>query len=299
MEHTDSISTQKDTTGKLFVVATPIGNMEDITLRALRVLSEVDLIAAEDTRHTGRFLKHHQIEAHLMSCHEHNEEKRSEELIHRLKKGQNIALVSNAGTPSVSDPGYRLIQKSISEGIQVIPIPGVSAAIAALSVSGLPTDSFIFIGFAPRKQGKRQTLFQSLSTETRTLIFYESPRRILNVVKDLLINLGERKAVLAREITKLHEEFIRGSLSQIINQIKFKGEIKGECTLIVEGLTSEIQISEDDLQQDILKAMDQTGEKLSEVVKKIAERHGISRKKVYDLALKIKKTTMQTRDIFH
>jgi 16S rRNA (cytidine1402-2'-O)-methyltransferase len=299
MEHTDSISTQKEATGKLFVVATPIGNMEDITLRALRVLTEVDLIAAEDTRHTGKFLKHHQIDAHFISCHEHNEEKRSEELIQRIKKGQNIALVSNAGTPSVSDPGYRLIQKSISEGIQVIPIPGVSAAIAALCVSGLPTDSFIFIGFAPRKHGKRQTLFSSLSKETRTLIFYESPRRILNLVEDLLINLGERKAVLAREITKLHEEFIRGNLSQIKNHIKLKGEIKGECTLIVEGLAFEIQISADDLQQEILQAMDQPGERLSEVVKKIAARHGISRTRVYETAIKLKKTNKQTREVFH
>ncbi len=289
MEHDGSISNKKEAAGKLFVVATPIGNMEDITLRALRVLSEVDLIAAEDTRHTGKFLKHHQIDARFISCHEHNEEKRSDELIQRLKKGQNIALVSNAGTPSVSDPGYRLIQKSISEGIQVIPVPGVSAAITALCVSGLPTDSFIFVGFAPRKQGKRQTLFSNLSKETRTLIFYESPRRILNLVEDLLLILGERKAVLAREITKLHEEFIRGNLSQIINHIKFKGEIKGECTLVVEGLVSETEISEDVIEQDILHAMNQPEENLSGVVKKIAGRHGISRKRVYDLALKLKK----------
>jgi 16S rRNA (cytidine1402-2'-O)-methyltransferase len=287
MEHDASISNKKEAGGKLFVVATPIGNMEDITLRALRVLSEVDLIAAEDTRHTGKFLKHHQIDARYISCHEHNEEKRSDELIQRIKKGQNIALVSNAGTPSVSDPGYRLIQKSITEGIQVIPVPGVSAAIAALCVSGLPTDSFIFVGFAPRKQGKRQALFRNLSKETRTLIFYESPRRILNLVEDLLLNLGERKAVLAREITKLHEEFIRDNLSQIKNHIKFKGEIKGECTLVVEGFVSETEISEDVIEQDILHAMNQPGEKLSGVVKKIAGHHGISRKRVYDLALKL------------
>jgi 16S rRNA (cytidine1402-2'-O)-methyltransferase len=299
MEHADSVSPEKEVIGKLFIVATPIGNMEDITLRALRVLSEVDLIAAEDTRHTGKLLKHHKIDAHLISCHEHNEQKRSDELIDRLKRGQNIALVSNAGTPSVSDPGYRLIQKSISEGIEVVPIPGVSAAIAALSVSGLPTDSFIFIGFAPRKHGKRQTLFHSLSKEIRTLIFYESPRRLLNLVEDLLINLGERRAVLAREITKLHEEFIRGNLSQIRNHIKLKEEIKGECTLIVEGLTCEIQISEDDIQQEICHAMDQPGEKLSGVVKKIAQHYGISRKRVYDIALKLAKIKKQTKDIFH
>jgi 16S rRNA (cytidine1402-2'-O)-methyltransferase len=288
-------SGEKEPTGKLFVVATPIGNMEDITLRAIRVLSEVDLVAAEDTRHTGKFLKHHKIDVRLISCHEHNEEKRSNELIEHLKNGKNIALVSNAGTPSVSDPGYRLIQKSISNDIQVVPIPGVSAVITALSVSGLPTDSFVFIGFAPRKHGKRQTLFHSLSRETRTLIFYESPRRLLNLMEHLLINLGERKAVLARELTKLHEEFLRGNLSFIINKIKSRGELKGECTLLVEGLTSEIQISGDDLQQEIQHAMDQPGEKLSRVVKEIADRYGISRKKVYDLALELKKVNSQIK----
>ena len=295
MENTDAISVGSKVSGKLFVVATPIGNTEDITLRALRILSEVDLIAAEDTRHTGKFLKHHKIDARLISCHEHNEEKRSGELIERLQKGQNIALVSNAGTPSVSDPGYRLIQKCICQGITVIPIPGVSAAIAALSVSGLPTDSFIFLGFAPRKDGKRQALFHNLSKETRTLIFYESPRRILNLVENLLTDLGDRKAVLAREITKLHEEFIRGNLSQIKNHIKFKGEIKGECTLIVEGLRSDLQISEDELERKIRSAMDRPEKTLSAVVKETSEFYGISRKRIYDIALKLKKD----RDSFH
>jgi 16S rRNA (cytidine1402-2'-O)-methyltransferase len=295
MKPSASVSGEKESTGRLFVVATPIGNMEDITLRALRVLSEVDLVAAEDTRHTGKFLKHHKIDARLISCHEHNEEKRSNELIEQLKNGKNIALVSNAGTPTISDPGFRLIQKSISNDIQVIPIPGVSAAIAAISVSGLPTDSFIFIGFAPRKPGKRQTFFHSLSKETRTLIFYESPHRLVNLLENLFINLGERKAILARELTKLHEEFLRGSLSHIIHKIKSRGELKGECTLIVEGLTTEIKISDDNLQQEIQHAMDQPGQKLSRVVKEIAERYGISRKKVYDLALELKKVNSQIK----
>ncbi len=279
---------ENKTSGKLFVVATPIGNMEDITLRALRVFSEVDLIAAEDTRHTRNLLKYHKIDARLISCHEHNEEKRSHELIERLKKGQSIALVSNAGTPSISDPGYRLIQKSISEGIPVVPIPGISAVIAALCASGLPTDSFTFIGFAPRKPGKRQSFLQNLSKETRTLIFYESPRRLLNLVESLLFSLGDRRAVLAREITKIHEEFIRGNLSFISTEIKYRGELKGECTLIVEGLTAEIQISEDELQHKIRYALDQPGETLSGVVKKFAKYYGVSRSRVYDLAIKLK-----------
>jgi 16S rRNA (cytidine1402-2'-O)-methyltransferase len=288
MEHSISTLAQK-AMGTLFVVATPIGNMEDITLRALRIFSEVNLIAAEDTRHTGKFLKHHKINAHLISCHEHNEEKRSDELVELLKKGQNIALVSNAGTPSVSDPGYRLIQKSISEDIRVIPIPGASAAISALSVSGLPTDSFTFIGFAPRKHGKRSSLFNNLSRETRTLIFYESPRRLLNLMEDLLINFGDRKAVLAREITKIHEEFLRGSLSYIKDRINSREKIKGECTLIVEGFTSETKISDDELQQEIRQAINQSGEKLSGIVKEIAGRYGLPRSRVYNLALQLKK----------
>jgi 16S rRNA (cytidine1402-2'-O)-methyltransferase len=288
MEHTISTPLQK-AMGTLFVIATPIGNMEDITLRALRILSEVNLIAAEDTRHTGKFLKHHKINAHLISCHEHNEEKRSDELVELLKKGQNIALVSNAGTPSVSDPGYRLIQKSISEDIRVTPIPGASAAISALSVSGLATDSFTFIGFAPRKHGKRSSLFNNLSRETRTLIFYESPRRLLNLMEDLLMNFGDRKAVLAREITKIHEEFLRGSLSNIKDRINSREKIKGECTLIVEGFTSEKEISDDELQQEIRQAIHQSGERLSGIVKEIAGRYGLSRSRVYNLALKLKK----------
>ncbi|MFO8086068.1 MAG: 16S rRNA (cytidine(1402)-2'-O)-methyltransferase [Desulfobacterales bacterium] len=283
-------STGKHCPGKLFVVATPIGNMEDITLRALRLLVEVDLIAAEDTRHTGKLLKYHKISTKLVSCHEHNEEKRSEELIAKMKSGHNIALVSNAGTPAVSDPGYRLIQKSVSENIEVVPVPGASSVIAALSVSGLPTDSFVFIGFAPRKRGKRRSFLADLENEIRTIIFFESPHRLLNLVEDLLLTLGDRRAVLAREITKLHEEFIRGNLSQLKRQIESKGELKGECTLLIEGRPFERQVvSEQNIRKEILALLDEPGEKLSGAVKKIAERLGVSRKMVYDLALKMKK----------
>jgi 16S rRNA (cytidine1402-2'-O)-methyltransferase len=264
--------------------------MEDITLRALRILAEADLIAAEDTRHTGKLLKYHKISTKLVSCHEHNEEKRSEELIAKMKSGHNIALVSNAGTPAVSDPGYRLIQKSVSENIEVVPVPGASSVIAALSVSGLPTDSFVFIGFAPRKRGKRRSFLANLENETRTIIFFESPHRLLNLVEDLLLTLGDRRAVLAREITKLHEEFIRGNLSHLKQQIEFKGEIKGECTLLIEGTTAGTStLSEQDIQAELLSVLDEPGEKLSAAVKKIAKRLGVSRKMVYDQALKIKK----------
>ncbi len=290
MNQSDSISTRKQSCGKLFVVATPIGNMEDITLRALRVLGDVHLIAAEDTRHTGKFLKHHKIVSRLVSCHEHNEAQRSEELIEKMKAGHDIALVSNAGTPAVSDPGYRLIQKSIAENIEIVPVPGVSSVIAALCVSGLPSDAFVFIGFVSKKQGKRRKLLKDLEKESRTLIFFESPHRLLNLVEDLLLIMGERRAVLAREITKLHEEFIRGNLSQLKSQLKLKGKIKGECTLLVEGNPSQREIvSEHEIQKAIMDVMDESGEKLSGAVKIIADQLSISKKKVYEQALKLKK----------
>lgn len=290
MNQCQPVSSGKQLAGRLFVVATPIGNMEDITLRALRVLSHVDLIAAEDTRHTGNLLRYHKIVSRLISCHEHNEEKRSDELIARMKAGHDIALVSNAGTPVVSDPGYRLIQKSIFEGIDVIPVPGPSSVIASLSASGLPTDSFTFIGFVPRKQGKRRSFLDDLGKETRTMIFFESPHRLLNLAEDLISALGDRRSVLAREITKIHEEFIRCNLSQLKSKIQSKGDIKGECTLLVEGLISERQtLTEHEIRKEILEILDDPGEKLSGTVKKIAKKLGISRKKVYDQALKLKK----------
>ena len=214
--------------GMLYVVATPIGNREDITLRALNILREADLIAAEDTRKSGNFLAHYQIKNRLISFHEHNEKKRTPELIAKLLGGTTIALVSNAGTPSVSDPGYRLIEAAIANKIAVTPIPGVTAATAAMSVSGLPTDSFVFIGFAPKKKGKRLKFLTGLSAEPRPLIFYESPKRILSLIEEIFSCMGDRNAVLAREMTKLHEEFVRGSVSQILTTIRARPVFKGE-----------------------------------------------------------------------
>ncbi|MCK4988264.1 MAG: 16S rRNA (cytidine(1402)-2'-O)-methyltransferase, partial [Desulfobacterales bacterium] len=206
--------------GVLYVVATPIGNREDITLRALNILRDVDLIAAEDTRKTGNLLAHYQIKNRLISFHEHNEKKRTPEIIGKLLDGISIALVSNAGTPSISDPGYRLIEAAIANKITVSPIPGVSAATAAMSVSALPTDSFVFIGFLPRKKAKRQQFLNELAVEPRPVIFYESPKRILTLLEEIISCMGDRPAVLAREMTKLHEEFIRGSVSEILKTLK-------------------------------------------------------------------------------
>ena len=202
-----SDSDKKKNNGVLYVVATPIGNREDITLRALNILRDVDLIAAEDTRKTGKLLAFYQIKNRLISFHEHNEKKRTPEMIAKLLKGVSIALVSNAGTPSVSDPGYRLLKAAIANHITVSPIPGASAVTAAMSVAGLPTDSFVFIGFAPKKKGKRLKFLAELSAEPRSLVFYESPQRILALLEEIISCMNDRNAMLAREMTKLHEEF--------------------------------------------------------------------------------------------
>ena len=192
-------------TGELYVVTTPIGNMEDITIRALKTLAQVDLVAAEDTRHTGKLLEHHGIKNNLISYHEHNEKARTPVLIHRLKAGSSIALVTNAGTPTVSDPGYRLVKEAIANDTRVIPIPGVSAVITAVSAAGLPTDAFVFAGFPARKKSKRLEQLKALAHDNKTLIFYESPGRILSLMEEIMSVMGNRYCVLCREMTKLHE----------------------------------------------------------------------------------------------
>jgi 16S rRNA (cytidine1402-2'-O)-methyltransferase len=229
-------SSFNETKGTLYIVSTPIGNMEDITLRALRILKEVDLIAAEDTRRTGLLLKHFGIQAPLTSYFEGNELKKREFILAKLKEGKNVALVSDAGTPGISDPGFRLIQLAIENQISIVPIPGPSAVITALSVSGLPTDAFLFQGFLPHKSKKRRDLLKELEEVRETLIFYESPHRFSETLKDILEILGDREIVLTRELTKVYEEIMRGKVSQIQNMIGER-KLKGEITLVVEGKT--------------------------------------------------------------
>jgi len=279
--------------GILYVVATPIGNSEDITLRALRILETVDIVAAEDTRVAGRLLSHHQIRNPMISYHEHNEDERAPQLIHRLTQGESVALVSNAGTPSVSDPGYRLIKAAVAQNIRVVPIPGVSAAISALSASGLPTDRFVFIGFLPKKPGKRKKELSDLSTEKGTILFYESPRRIVDLMEALISLFGDRYSVLSREMTKPHEEFIRGQLSDIIYDLNQRPAIKGECTLLVSGAENTETVSIDTVADELRTLIIKDEHALSVIVKAVSKKYNISKKIVYDKALEIDRTKDQ------
>jgi 16S rRNA (cytidine1402-2'-O)-methyltransferase len=276
-------------TGVLYVVATPIGNMDDITLRALSILGQVDLIAAEDTRHTGKLLAHHKVKGRLIAYHEHNEAKRTPDLLGRLKSGESVALVSNAGTPSVSDPGYRLVNAAIASEINVMPIPGVSAAVSALSVAGLPTDAFVFIGFAAKKKARRLTQLEELAHETRTVIFYESPRRIMSFLKEIIEAMGDRQGVLCREMTKMHEEFIRGQMSEIHRRLKARPTVKGECTLLIRGNLETSAVSMETVRNEISKQFESGIGSLSEMAKSIAKKYGLPKNKVYEEALKLKR----------
>ena len=221
--------------GKLYVVGTPIGNLGDITLRALKILKEVSVIAAEDTRHSKKLLTHYDIHTPLTSYHDYNKEEKSEILLQKLKEGNSIALLCDAGTPTICDPGFYIIRKAIQMGIPVVPIPGPTALITALSVSGAPPDRFSFEGFAPRKRGPRKRWFQSFQNEAKTVLFYESPHRILSCLTDLIDILGDRNIIIARELTKTYEEFLRGKVSEIRDQLEAKS-IRGEITVIIEGI---------------------------------------------------------------
>jgi len=221
-------------TGVLYLVSTPIGNLEDITLRALKVLKEVDLVAAEDTRHTGILLKHYDLHKSIISYHDFNKERKAPFLIEQLKAGKSVAVTSDAGTPGISDPGYLLVQQAIRESIRVVPIPGASAFLSALVVSGLPTDKFVFEGFLSPKQGKRRKRLEALQGEQRTIILYESPHRFAKTLDDISEVLGQRKMVIARELTKKFEEIIRGTPEEI-KQSLGERKIKGELVVLIEG----------------------------------------------------------------
>jgi 16S rRNA (cytidine1402-2'-O)-methyltransferase len=273
-------------TGILYIVATPIGNLEDMTLRAIRVLKEADLIAAEDTRHTRHLLDRYQIDTQLTSYHDHNKEEKAPILVARMHEGKSVALVSDAGTPGISDPGYFLINLAIDQKIPVVPIPGATAAIAALSISGMPTDRFVFEGFLPAKHLARQKRLQALVTEERTLIFYEAPHKIIKSVEDMLEVLGDRHAVITRELTKIHEEAIRGTLSEIFKRLN-EGSIKGEFTVIVHGASAEPLKQDIDTGEYLKNLMLHRGLSKKEAIAATAEELGLPKKEVYKESLKI------------
>jgi len=269
----------------LYLVATPIGNLEDITLRALRVLKEVDLIACEDTRQTLKLLNHYDIKTRLVSYHEHNEMTKAAELVVNLEGGAKIALVTDAGMPGISDPGFRLIALAIRHHVPVVPIPGASAFLAALVASGLPTDSFRFSGFLPSKAGQRRKLLESVKESPRTQVFYEAPHRLLDTLADVAEILGsDRHVVVAREVTKLHEEFLRGRAIDILEQLKARGDVKGEITLLIakaeegaapsasEAVTVAQRVRE-------IMAEDKADEKAA--LKKVAKERGIGKSEAY------------------
>jgi 16S rRNA (cytidine1402-2'-O)-methyltransferase len=269
--------------GILYIVATPIGNLEDITLRALRVLKEVAVVAAEDTRHTQILLSHYDIHTPLTSYHEHNEKTKSQELVTRLARGQNVALVSDAGTPAISDPGFRLVVRAIRAGVRIIPVPGASALTAVLSASGLPTDRFVFEGFLPARKTQRRERLQTLRDETRTLIFFEAPHRLKDTLGDIRELLGNREAVLAREVSKIHEEFLRGPVSELVRALG-SDAIRGEVTLVISGSSGLPGVSEDRLKAEILELKGK-GLRVKEIAEVLGEKFGYPKKDIYRLAL--------------
>jgi 16S rRNA (cytidine1402-2'-O)-methyltransferase len=273
--------------GRLFVCATPIGNLEDVTLRLLRTLAEVDAVAAEDTRRTRKLLTHYDIHAHLVSYHEANEAGRTRELVERLRHGQHIALVTDAGMPAVSDPGWHLVRACIEEGIAVEVVPGPSAVLTALVASGLPPARFAFEGFLSRKPGERRRRLEAIAQDDRTLVFFEAPGRVTAALEAMLDVLGPRRAAVARELTKLHEEVLRGTLPELIDELRNE-EVKGEVAIVVEGLPAPAG----NLTAAVAMAreLQRSGRPKGAAASEAASRHGVLRREVYD-ALLAERTT--------
>jgi 16S rRNA (cytidine1402-2'-O)-methyltransferase len=273
-------------TATLYIVATPIGNLEDMTYRAVRILGEVDLIAAEDTRHSLKLLSHFGISRPMTSYFDHNQQFKGERILNALRQGKSVALISDAGTPCVSDPGYQLVRDAVAENIQVIPIPGACAAVAALSASGLPTDTFTFAGFPPSRQGKRRTFLADLATLPGTLVLYEAPHRTEATLRDIREVLGERRIVVARELTKIYEELVRGCVSEVIEFVA-QGKVRGEVVIMVA--PGEIVTKATEPLGDVLRRlMADGGLSVKDVARKTADITGVSRNEAYAEALKLR-----------
>jgi 16S rRNA (cytidine1402-2'-O)-methyltransferase len=266
--------------GRLFVVATPIGNLEDITYRAVRVLREAGVIACEDTRQSRKLLDHYAIDRPMVSYHEHNEAERAAELVKRMLAGESVAVISDAGMPLISDPGYRLVHAAVEAGIAVEPVPGPSAVMAALAGSGLPTDAFRFCGFLPAKPGQRKHFLEALLGEELTLIFFEAPHRILETLEDLNQLMPERPVVVARELTKVHEEFLRGTAAELREELERRDLIRGEITVLVGKGTRVAEVSAS-LDEDV-DALVRAGLPKMDAIKAVAKRRGLSKREVYD-----------------
>ena len=273
--------------GVLYVVATPIGNLEDITLRALRVLKEADLIAAEDTRHTRKLLSHYGVATPLTSYYDQIETSKAPALIAQLQTGKTIALVSDAGTPGIADPGYRLVKGAAESGIAVVPIPGPSTLTALLSVGGLPTDRFAFEGFLPAKGSQRRKALQHLKHEERTLVFFESPHRLCDLLADLEEVCGDRQVVIGRELTKMFEEMLRGTVSELRARLQGR-EVKGEVALLVAGRSAEAESGEQPHLAEEIHLLEAEGLSLKEIAQVISERRGITKREVYALGVRLR-----------
>jgi 16S rRNA (cytidine1402-2'-O)-methyltransferase len=264
--------------GTLYIVATPLGNLEDITLRAIRVLKEASVVACEDTRRTVKLLNRYEIRTSMFIFHDYNKVRAGAVLMRRLAEGENVALVSDAGTPAISDPGYELVREAIAAGVAVEVIPGPSALISALVVSGLPTDHFAFEGFLPNRKEKRRKALQALAGETRTMIFYESPQRVGAFLAEAAEILGDRRACLVRELTKVHEEILRGTLPELAAEIVRRGSVLGEITLVVAGGQKTVEMSTDEI---VRAALEDASGSSRDLAREISERTGLSRKEVY------------------
>ena len=275
---------EKRATGKLYLVATPIGNLEDITFRAINVLKEADIIAAEDTRHTLKLLNHYEISKPLISYHRHNEDVKKE-VLNKLLEGQNIALVTDAGTPGISDPGEEIVREAIENNIEIIPIPGACALINALIPSGLNTKEFAFYGFLPLNKNNRKSVLERIKKEDKTVILYEAPHKLIKTLEDIQTSVGDINCVLARELTKIHEEFIRGSINSILEKMKEKEAIKGEYIVLLD-LNNNV-IEEDDIKNKTIeeqyKIYESQGMEKKDIIKQIAKNKNVAKNEIYKL----------------